>query len=128
MRFSAVFAAGLLCAAAAAQGPYKCKDAAGRITYSDTDCELIGLTSAGEVKGRASVAPAYKPPPASTKPGAGAKQPAKQPAKPAATAGRSPARKDEPAAPERHCFVVKSAKGNVVRCNEVPPGEKLTEE
>lgn len=119
-----MFAAGLLCGAAAAQGPYKCKDAAGRITYSDTDCELIGLTSAGEVKGRASVAPAYRPPPAGTKPGAGAKQPAK----PAATAGRSPARKEVPAAPERHCFVVKSAKGNVVRCNEAPPGEELTNE
>jgi len=99
---------------------YKCKDAAGKITYSGNECELIGLTSAGDVKGKANVAPAYKPPPGSrAKPGAGTRPPAK----PASTASQSPATKEKSAAPERRCFVVKTAKGNVTRCNEVPPDE-----
>jgi hypothetical protein len=113
VRFSAAWAAALVCGAAAAQGMYKCKDAAGRITYSGNECELIGLTPAGEVTGKANVAPAYKPPPGSrAKPVAGAK--------PAATASQGPAKKEEPAAPERRCFVVKTAKGNVTRCNDQP--------
>ena len=45
---------------ASAQGLYKCKDAAGKITYAGSECQLLGLTPAGEVTGRASVAPALK--------------------------------------------------------------------
>lgn len=39
-----------LCTVAAAQGMYKCKDGAGRITYSGNECHLIGLTSADNVE------------------------------------------------------------------------------
>jgi hypothetical protein len=57
----------LLCtqvlAQAATQTMYKCKDAAGKITYTGSECNLLGLTSAGEVTGRASVTPALKVPP-----------------------------------------------------------------
>jgi len=120
VRFSAVLAAWLLCGAAAAQGMYKCKDASGKITYSGNECEMIGLISAGEVKGKANVAPAYKPPPGSrAKPGAGTRPPAK----PATAASQGSAKKEEAAAPERRCFVVKTAKGSFTRCNDVPPDE-----
>jgi hypothetical protein len=101
------------CAAAAAQGMYKCKDAAGKITYAGQECEKLGLSSAGEVKGRASVAPADKPPPASA-----AKRAA--PAAAPAPATKSAA---APKEPERRCFVVKTAKGTATRCNDVPPDD-----
>src|SRR5260221_12116486 len=72
-----------ICTAASADETYKCKDAAGKITYSGKECKLMGLTSAGEVKGQASVvsvppvqappkaparADAAPPPPVSKKP------------------------------------------------------------
>src|SRR4249920_1195376 len=55
--------AAALCAHAAADGMYKCKDAAGKITYAGKECHLLGLMPGGEVTGRASVTPALKPPP-----------------------------------------------------------------
>ena len=39
---------------------YKCKNAAGKITYSGQECSQIGLTSAGEVKGKTNITPALK--------------------------------------------------------------------
>lgn len=101
----------LLCTAAAAQGMYKCKDAAGKITYSGKECHLIGLTDAGEVTGRASVAPAIKPRPASA-------APTKAPAKAPSTASQGVAK--APVPPERRCFTVKTAKGTATRCNDTP--------
>ena len=95
-----------------AQGPYKCKDAAGRITYSGAECHLIGLTSAGEVKGRASVTPALKFQPQPPKPAPEAT------VTPPAPEGENPAKE-----PQRRCFVVKSAKGSSTRCDEVPGKE-----
>jgi len=108
-----------LCTAAAGQGMYKCKDAAGKITYSGSECHLIGLTSAGEVTGRASVTPALKPPAAAAAP----------PARPLTPPGPASAKAPEPA--EKRCFtvtkVVKSAKGNTTvtstRCNDEPEEE-----
>ncbi len=98
------------CAAAAAQGMYKCKDADGKITYAGNECHLLGLTSAGEVKGEASVVPAiavpsqrsqpYSPPPAAV---------------PSVPAPEVSAEK-----PDRRCFVVKTAKGTATRCNDDP--------
>ena len=106
MKLLVALLACLLCVAAAAQDMYKCKDAAGKITYSGKECALIGLTSAGEVTGRASVTPAYKPP--APKPAAPAKavRPAEQSAAKA------------PVAPEKRCFTVKTAKGTATRCND----------
>ena len=112
-RFAAAFFAWLLCSAAAAQGMYKCKDAKGKITYSGNACELIGLESAGEIKGKASVAPAFKAPPGSRS--------QRAPARPATAASQSPPK--AAAEPEKRCFVVKTAKGNVMRCNEAPGEE-----
>ena len=51
-----------LCAQAAAPQMFKCKDAAGRITYAGKECTELGLSSAGEVKGRTSVTPALEAP------------------------------------------------------------------
>jgi len=97
---------------AAAQEMFKCKDARGKITYSGRPCAEQGLTDAGEVKGRANITPAIQPP-------------VFTPSAPAAAAPEAP--KPEaaaaPQAPERRCFVVKTAKGNVTRCNDVPPEE-----
>lgn len=102
----------LCCAQAAAQQLYKCKDAAGKITYAGRECEDIGLRPAGEVKGRASVAPAYKPPAAAARP------------KPSAAAQDVPAAADAAKGPERRCFTVKTAKGTVTRCNDAPDEPK----
>jgi len=100
-----------LCAPAAAQQMHKCKDAAGKITYSGQSCEDLGLSSAGEVKGKTSVAPAFKAPP---------KAPQEK-----TTAAPAPAAKaaEPPKEPERRCFTTKTAKGTATRCNDVPPDE-----
>jgi hypothetical protein len=42
----------LLCAQAAEPQVFKCKDAAGRITYAGRECSDLALSSAGEVKDR----------------------------------------------------------------------------
>jgi len=102
--------AGLLCGNVAAQGMYKCKDAAGKITYSGKECGLIGQTDAGEVTGRAVVTPAVKskaPPPAPAAVNAPTEAPPQQAP---ATAPAS----------ERRCFTVKTAKGTATRCNDKP--------
>jgi hypothetical protein len=111
-KISVAAAALMICAEGLAQGTYKCKDAAGRITYSGAECHLIGLTSAGEVKGRASITPALKFQPQAPK------------AAPAATAAPSAAEPESPPKePDRRCFVVKSAKGSSTRCDDVPGKE-----
>jgi hypothetical protein len=97
--FSACF-----CAAAQAQ-TYKCLDAAGKVTYSSTTCDLLGMRDAGEVRDRLNTAPAQKVPP----------RPAPPPASAPATA-KTPAAAAEAKAPERRCF--KTAKG--YRCNDDP--------
>jgi len=109
--------AGLLSGSAAAQGMFKCKDAAGKLTYSGRDCHLIGLVPAGAVTGRAVVTPIVKSKPSKPAP------PAEEPAK----AAKPDAKKPEPASqsaaapaePERRCF--KTAKG--MRCNDKPEEE-----
>jgi hypothetical protein len=98
-----------LCAEAAAQGMFKCKDAAGKITYAGQECDKLGLTDAGEVKGRTSIAPAYKPPP-----DAGRAAPGRA-AQGAPVAAEAPKK-----AEERRCFTVKTAKGTATRCNDDP--------
>jgi hypothetical protein len=76
-------------------------------------CSELGLKDAGEVKDRLNVNPAYRPPaPAIVSP----------PPAPAAKAQNTeitPAAA-EPADPERRCFTVRTAKGNVTRCNDKP--------
>ncbi len=99
---------------AAAQGMYKCKDAAGKITYAGNECHLLGLKPAGEVADRMNTSPAYKAPkrPAAPPPAAA---PAPQPVQGAAAA------KDDTADPaKRRCFTIKTAKGVTTRCNEKP--------
>jgi hypothetical protein len=103
--------------AAAAQGMYKCKDAAGKITYAGNECHLLGLTPAGEVKGKANVAPAVR-------------APAPRPAEPIVlppsdAAANAPAPDPAPEADvqkaDRRCFVVKTGKGGTAtRCNDTP--------
>jgi len=110
-------AAALLLSGELAAQTFKCTDAAGKITYSGTNCKELGLKDAGEVKDRLNVNPAYRPPPASTRPQLA---PAPVPAAPAAEAPSTdtPATGGEPADPGRRCFTVRSARGNVTRCND----------
>ena len=108
-------AAALLLSGELAAQTFKCTDAAGKITYSGTNCKELGLKDAGEVKDRLNVNPAYKPPPSATKsplsPNPGAASAPPRSTAPAAA---------EPAEPERRCFTVHTAKGNVTRCNDMP--------
>ena len=86
---------------------FKCSDAAGKISYSSTECSALGLKDAGEVKDRLNTSPAYKPPPGST-------------SRPAAEAPAPSA--PEPAAdpPERRCFTSTVKGRSVTRCNDKP--------
>jgi len=107
------FSASLLSGELAAQ-TFKCTNAAGKITYSGTKCSELGLKDAGEVKDRLNVNPAYRPP-------ARAIESPPSPA-PAAKAPNTemPAASADPADPERRCFTVRTAKGNITRCNDKP--------
>ena len=109
-----------LCAQVAAEEMYKCRDASGRITYSGKECKQIGLTSAGEIKGRITVQPALKTPPAppAPPPAAAAKDDAAKDAAPSGKDGTGSA--EGSATPERRCFTTKTAKGTATRCNDVP--------
>ena len=100
-----------LCAQAAAQQLYKCKDAAGRITYAGRECKELGLSSAGEIRDRSSVTPALKLP-----------EPRRAAPEPAARVEAPPGGASEvaPTTPKRRCFTVKTEKGTVTRCNDVP--------
>ncbi len=103
----------LLCHELAAQ-TFKCTSPAGKITYSGTKCSELGLKDAGEVKDRLNVNPAYRPP-------ARAIESPPSPAPAAKTQNTEiPAAAAEPANPERRCFTVHTAKGNVTRCNDKP--------
>jgi len=95
---------------AEAQTSYKCTDKAGKVTYSGTECHLIGLTPAGEVADRMNTAPAYKAPPRSRS--------APPPPPPSTSAPK--AAKDATPPPDRRCFVVQTKKGPVTRCNDKP--------
>ena len=108
--------AAILSAQVAAQTEmFKCKDAAGRITYAGKECDQLGLSPAGEIKGRVMVTPAFKPPPERPAP------PPTAAAKDAAPSAKSdPESKDASAPPEKRCFTVKTAKGTATRCNDVP--------
>ena len=115
---------------AGAEELYKCKNAAGKITYSGQECSQIGLTSAGEVKGKTNITPALKfpAPPIEARGTAGqASKPA--PGGPATGGSGTAAAAAAPAAqpvaageedPNRRCFSVKTAKGTSTRCNDVP--------
>jgi hypothetical protein len=104
-------------AAAAAQQMFKCRDAGGKITYAGQECEELGLSPAGEVKGRASMAPAYSPSP--PPPAVASPKPAASPAAQGVPRGSDASRE-----PERRCFTVKTAKGTATRCNDVPDETK----
>ena len=112
-----IFAASVLLATGelAAQ-TFKCTNEAGGVTYSNTKCNELGLKDAGEVKDRVTVTPAYKP-------SAGATNLPRSPAPTAASNAPNigtPAPAATPAEPDRRCFVVKTAKGYVSRCNDTP--------
>jgi len=104
--------AAAFCAQASAQGMYKCKDAAGKITYADSECQLLGLTPAGEVTGRAIITPALKFQPRPPSAPAVDDPPPAQP--------RENNDSDTPKDPDRRCFTVKTAKGTATRCNDAP--------
>ena len=86
---------------------FKCSDAAGKISYSSTECSALGLKDVGEVKDRINTSPAYKAPPRSTQ-----STPAAPPSAPAAAAA--------PSEPERRCFTTTVKGKSVTRCNDKP--------
>jgi hypothetical protein len=100
-----------LCVQAAAPQIFKCKDAAGRITYAGRECGELGLSSAGEIKDRSTVTPALKAP---------AAPPPVPEAADKVAAPPSQSSEGAPAIPARRCFTVKTAKGTAERCNDVP--------
>jgi hypothetical protein len=109
-------ACALLLSGELAAQTFKCTDAAGKITYSGKKCSELGLKDAGEVKDRINVQPAYQPPTAETRSSrSSAPAPAAEAPSPPA-----PAATEESASPDRRCFTVKTAKGNVTRCNDTP--------
>jgi hypothetical protein len=114
-----IVAASLVCGSAAAQ-TFKCTDKAGKVTYSSTKCNELGLQDAGEVPDRINVNPAYRPPRASepARPPAPA-APAAPAAAPQAAAPGTPAAPEAPT-PERRCFTVRTPTGVVTRCNDKP--------
>jgi len=106
-------ASALLLSGELAAQTFKCTDAAGKITYSGIKCSELGLKDAGEVPDRLNVNPAYQPPARAI-----ASPPSPAPAANAPNT-ETPAGA-EPATPERRCFTVHTAKGNVTRCNDKP--------
>jgi hypothetical protein len=111
-------AAALLMSSELAAQTFKCTNAAGKITYSGTNCSELGLKDAGEVKDRLNVSPAYQP----SAPATETRSPVSS--APTAASGApnadAPAAAAEPANPERRCFTVQTAKGSVTRCNDKP--------
>jgi hypothetical protein len=100
---------------------FKCTNAAGKITYSGVKCGELGLKDAGEVKDRLNVNPVYKPPAPARQPPAPARTIESRPSPaPAAKAPNTevPAAAEDPANPDRRCFTVHTAKGNITRCND----------
>lgn len=109
-------ACALLLSSELAAQTFKCTDANGRITYSGKKCSELGLKDAGEVKDRLNINPAYQP----TPPAQGERPRSPSAPAPEARTPDAPAAVEEPAAPERRCFTVKTPKGNVTRCNDTP--------
>jgi hypothetical protein len=100
-------------AGAAAQTTYKCKDKAGKVTYSGTECHLLGLQAEGEVADRVSTTPALKTPPRSR---------SAQPPPPS-TSAPTAAKDSAPPPPDRRCFTVQTKTGPVTRCNDKPDAD-----
>lgn len=98
-----------LFAASAQAQTYKCRNAAGKVTYTSQECRNLGLRDAGEVADKLNVTPAVRPNyPQWNKP---------EDSPPAEEAKAEPPKK----APERRCFTVKNAKGGTsTRCNDAP--------
>jgi hypothetical protein len=109
-------ASALLLSGELAAQTFKCINAAGKITYSGTNCKELGLKDAGEVKDRLNVNPAYRPP----APAIGSPRPSAPAAAAEAPNVAAPEAAAEPANPERRCFTVHTAKGNITRCNDKP--------
>ena len=100
-----------LCAQGAEPQLFKCKDVAGRITYAGRECSELGLSSAGEIKDRSNVTPALTVPAAPPPVPVAADKEAAPP---------SQSSEGAPAITRNKCFTVKTAKGTVERCNDVP--------
>jgi hypothetical protein len=105
-KIAVAIAALLPCHEVAAQ-MFKCADAAGKISYSSTECSALGLKDAGEVKDRLNTSPAYRPPPGSASKSA-----------PVAPTAPEPAAADAP--PDRRCFTTSVKGKSVTRCNDKP--------
>ncbi len=87
---------------------FKCKDAAGKLTYSSEECGKIGLDAAGAVKERVIVQETRKP-------------------KPLPPMQRDLAYPPEPEAdkPKQKCFFVQTPWGTSRRCMDVHEADKV---
>src|SRR5262245_37150723 len=81
---------------------FTCADAYGKITYSGKQCKELGLKDAGEVKDRLNTSPAIQP---TVKEGRPRTPPAPAPAPAAAQTTETQPSAEEPANPDRRCFV-----------------------
>ena len=109
-----------LFAEVAAQQMFKCRNASGQITYSGRECKDLGLSPAGEIKGQANVVETPGTPSATRDGERATPTPPQAVKQEAPVAPDAPAAEAAPATPERRCFTVKTAKGNVTRCNDTP--------
>jgi uncharacterized protein DUF4124 len=122
----AVLALACIFSGAAAAQTYKCRDKAGKVTYTNTQCSELGLKDAGEVPDHINVNPSYLPSaPGLPSPETAGRAPRAEPPRtppPAAEtpAGAQPPSGDDEANPKRRCFVVKTPTGSVTRCNDRP--------
>src|SRR5262245_3996186 len=98
---------------------FTCPDETDKINYSGKKCSDVGLKAAGEVKDKLHMNPAYRRP-ARTE-GSWTPPPASAPAVQAPAP--EPAAAAESDNPGRRCFTVKTAKGNVTRCNDAPDAD-----
>ena len=88
---------------------FKCRDEAGKITYSSDECAKIGLSPAGAVKERVIVTPTRKP-------------------KPLPPMARDLAYPKEPASEKeakQKCFLVQTPFGTSRRCIDAPEGSTV---
>ena len=87
---------------------FKCKDAAGKITYSSEDCGKIGLDSAGGVKDRVITQTTRKP--------------QGMPALPPDLENPPPKEAD---APKQKCFLIQTPFGTRRQCVDVHEANKV---
>lgn len=95
---------------------FKCTDGDRKTTYSNTNCDALGLKDAGKVRDRINVHSAFKPPAQAQKP----PHPSDTPAKSEATNSNATPAPQKSAEPKRRCLDVMTKKGPITNCEDKP--------